>query len=252
MWRIVSLAGTERYFQWDVDGGDNYLAYKVSGRSEDSEEFALIGPFFKDPASAAEAAAIDALVDVQFAAALRHCTTPAFKQVCRDSLAILLYHKAWLTSTCSFLVAAPFMDPTHDYLRERVFVGYEGDPDCPVGRRARGVPEHLRSRMALEKQVRHFVSCSCAHNVKHTRTARALNRPRARSPCHSLTHTRAYAHTYTSSCFSRAYLPCSSAQTASLRGAKSEARSMPCPRAWTDCSQSSTNMGSAWHSTMPP
>jgi hypothetical protein len=161
-----SLAGTERYFQWDVDGGDNYLAYKVSGRSEDSEEFALIGPFFKDPASAAETAAIDALVDVQFAAALRHCTTPAFKQVCRDSLAVLLFHKDWLTSTCPFLVAAPFMDPANDFLRERVFVGYEGDPDCPVGRRARGVPEHLRSRMALEKQVRHIAPVRvCAHNV---------------------------------------------------------------------------------------
>ena len=152
---MVAHVPTERYFQWDKDGGDNYLAYKASGRSEKSEEFALLGPFWKDfPRNDAQVAAdVEALVRVQFANALRHCDTPAFLQVCRDSLAVLFYHKAWLAAHCPFLVTQPFMEPANARLGEWVFVGFEDDPMCPVGRLARGVPEHLRSRMETDKLV---------------------------------------------------------------------------------------------------
>ena len=161
---------TERYFKWGEDGADNYLAYKVAGRSEETDEFALIGPFFKDPATDAERDAIDELVKQQFASVLRQCHEPGFKQVCTDSLAVLLHHKAWLSQNCPYLATQPFMDGAHAYLCERVFVGFEEDPQCPVGRTARGVPDHIRSRIQLQREVRCLcgrVCCVCVHMCFH-------------------------------------------------------------------------------------
>ncbi len=154
---FVSLClgnNTERYFKWDEDGADNYLAYKAAGRSEESDNFALVGPFFKDPADDTESAEIAELVQQTFSSALRHCDKPAFLQLCRDSLAVMLHHKVWLSQHCPYLNTQPFMNATHNHLSERVFVGFEEDAQCPTGRHTRGVPDHLWSRIQLQREVR--------------------------------------------------------------------------------------------------
>lgn len=153
----------ERYFKWDKEGGDNYLAYKAAGRDENKREFALVGPFFKDPADAAEAAEIGAAVEECFPAVLAECTTAACRQVCEDSLAVLFHHRRFLLENCPYMHAHPAMDPRFAHLHSCVFVGYEDDVDCPSGHKPRGVPEHVVSRMQAEKVVRG----ACVSGVAH-------------------------------------------------------------------------------------
>jgi len=70
----------------------------------------------------------------------------------------------------------------HNHLSERVFVGFEEDTQCPTGRHTRGVPDHLRSRIKLQREVRCWMRrcvclCLCLWSCTKVRFQCNLERP---------------------------------------------------------------------------
>ena len=120
-----------------IDGADSTgvpFANKrwLSGQlREESDNVAL--PFFKNPADDTESAEIAELAQQHFSSALRHCHKPAFLQVCRDSLAVMLHHKVWLSQLCLCLNTQPFMNATTTTCLSVCSLGLRKTPSARLG-----------------------------------------------------------------------------------------------------------------------